>query len=186
MGYSLTTLAKLPYDKDNEFYIFILGANANWKGGILESILKNFDYLAEQIGPNAIIAKGLKPREWTYEISQKYFSDINNIGELFPGLLITNSHPDTFDESSLRILVSLKQIEDNFENIEQFFNLLSDFISKKDDKFIQVAEKKISWIEKANQALELKPNFIGIGLNINKLIELNYKKDKSPIIKNVD
>ena len=45
MGYTLSTLARLPLDGENEFYIFILGGNANWKGGILQTIYDNFDTL---------------------------------------------------------------------------------------------------------------------------------------------
>lgn len=179
MGYSLSTLAKLPLDTENDFYIFILGVNANWKGGILQTIYENFDNLAKEIGPNAIIAKGLNPREWTYELTTKYFGEDAQVDRFFPGILITNSHPDNFDASSLRILISLEQVEENYANTEQFFNLLTDFISRKDMRFLDFAKNSINWVDEINKAIDLKPNILGFGINFNKLIDLIInKKDK--------
>jgi len=183
MGYTLSTLARLPLDEENEFYIFILGGNANWKGGILQTIYDNFDTLAKEIGPHAIIAKGLNPREWTREISEKYFADIREIDRYFPAILITNSHPDNFDGDSLRILISLKNIEDNYENIEQFFDLLTNFIGRKDQRFIDIAKDKVKWLDIINDSIDLKPNFLGFGINLNSLISLAAKKKNPPLIR---
>ena len=180
MGYSLSSLAKLPYDKDNDFYIFLLGS-AYYNGGLLEKLCNNFDLLAKEIGPNAVIAKGFNIKEWTLEISQKYFKDIQGIYEYFPGILITNSHPDDFDDNSVRILISLKQVDEKFANIEQFFDLLINFVRKKDDEFIKYAKGKIHWVDKVNESVDLKPNVIGFGININALIR-NFKKTKKPFI----
>lgn len=182
MGYSLSTLAKLPLEKGNEFYVFIIGGNANWKGGLLQTINENFDILAKEIGQNAIIAKGLNPREWTIEISEKYFSGIPNIDNLFPGILITNSHPDMFNDASIRILISLKQVESNYANTEQFFNLLTDFISRRNDKFLEFARANINWLDQINKSVELKPNIIGIGVNLNAIIDLVLNIKDKPII----
>ncbi len=179
MGYSLSTLAKLPFDKENEFYIFILGGNANWTGGVLQTVYDNFDALAKEIGPNAIIAKGLNPREWTMEISNKYFGDCNQIHNLLPGILITNTHPDKFNNDSMRILLSLEKVEENFSNTEQFFNLLTDFIKDKDKRFIEFAEKNIDWLKTINDTIDLKPNFFGLGVNLNALIALYIKSRES-------
>ena len=183
MGYTLSTLARLPLDTENEFYIFILGGNANWKGGILQTIYDNFDTLAKAIGPSAIIAKGLNPREWTYEISRKYFYDIKEIDRYFPGILITNSHPDNFNEDSLRIFISLKHIEDNYDNIEQFFDLLTNFIRNKDRHFLDIARSKINWLDIANNTVDLKPNILGFGINFNVLLNLFSNKKDSPLIR---
>ena len=182
MGYTLSRLGKLPYDKDNEFYIFVIGNNA-YKGGSLEKIVSNFDILAKDIGENNIIAKGLNGKEWTFEIATKYFKDIPQIHDYFPGILITNSHPDQFSEKSMRILISLKQVDDKFNNIDQFFDLLIDFVNKKDDRFLDYANKNISWLDIAVDGAHLKPNLMGIGINLNYFLGL-FKKSKKPIIDN--
>lgn len=182
MGYSLSSIAKLPIDKENEFYIFILGGNANWEGGILQTLFKNFDILAKEIGHNSIIAKGLNPREWSQELSSIYFGENTNAENYFPGILITDSHPENFTKDSMRILISLNQVKEKFDNIEQFFNLLTDFTTRKNDSFIEFVETNVNWLNELNKAVDLKPNFIGLGININSLLDLVINKKIQPII----
>lgn len=184
MGFQLSSIANLPYNEKNEFYIYVLGGNANWQGGILETVSKNFKLLAKEIGPNAIIAEGLNPKEWTYEIAAKYFGANANLEKFFPGFLITNSHPDKFDKNSMRILISLKQVQEHYKNIEHFFNLLTDFVTHKNKDFLNYIENNINWIKELNSAVDLKPKMMGIGINFNSMITLATEKKDKPIIEN--
>lgn len=182
MGYLLSSLANLPYNEKYDFYLFILGGNANWQGGILETVSKNFEILAKEIGPNAIIAKGLNPREWTYEISEIYFGKNIQLDKFFPGFLITNSHPEKFDKDSMRILISLHQVETHYKNIDHFLNVMTDYVTHKNEDFLKYIENNINWIKEINNAVDLKPNVMGIGVNFNSLISLATDKNDKPII----
>lgn len=46
------------------------------------------------------------------------------------------------------------------------------------DEFSDTTDTKESLLQKANKMIELKPNFFGIGINLNEIIELYLKKTK--------
>ena len=57
MGYMLNTLGNLPIDDDINLYIFVV--NGGWSGGLYDVIESNFSNIAQRIGKNAVIVKGL-------------------------------------------------------------------------------------------------------------------------------
>ncbi len=177
MGIATAKVLNLP-DSNYEYYIFILAGNANWEGGLLESINKNFDHLAKEIGLNSVIIKGLIPKELTEDIANTYFNGIENIQSLIPGILFTNSDPKKVDQNSIKILIPLTQIEKKFDSIENFFNLLTDFTNKRNSKFIDFTKDNIDWVDEFNKVIDLKPNAFGVGVNFNGLLELAFGKNK--------
>jgi hypothetical protein len=175
MGVVSAGLFNLP-DSNYEYYIFILGGNANWKGGVLESIFDNFDHLAKEVGPKSVILKGLNPREWTEEIVNTYFESVESVETLIPAILVTDSSPNRVNKDSLRILIALNEIENKFKSIEIFFDLLTDFTNKRNNNFVEYAKENINWVTEFNKVVELKPNFNGVGINLNALLELAFTK----------
>ena len=99
MGYKLTNLARLPLQEEIEIYIFSIGDDL-WEGGLDEIVRKNFDQIAETIGENAIIVKGLN-EEFHGDVVRAYlgksFQELQN--EL-PALLVTDSHPENLTDGS--------------------------------------------------------------------------------------
>ncbi len=177
MGIVSAKVLSLPAS-NYEYYIFILAGNADWQGGMLEAVNRNFEHLAKEIGINSVIIKGLIPKELTEDIANTYFDGVTNIQSLLPGILFTDADPKSVNQNSLKILIPLSQIEKKFNSIENFFNLLTDFTNKRNDDFIHFAKDNIDWVEEFNKVIDLKPNAFGIGVNINGLLELAFSKKK--------
>jgi hypothetical protein len=177
MGIATANVLSLPAS-NYDYYIFILAGNANWKGGMLESINNNFEHLAKEIGLNSVIIKGLIPKELTEDIANTYFNGIENIQSLIPAIFFTNSDPKSVNQNSLKILIPLTKIEKKFDSIENFFNLLTDFTNKRNNNFIDFTKDNIDWVDGFNKVIDLKPNAFGIGVNFNGLLELAFGKKK--------
>jgi hypothetical protein len=123
--------------------------------------------IARRIGPNAVIAKGFDSETWSREVSKKYLGENNQLPiDLLPALLLTDAHPDDLKESSLRLLVPLQDAKMRCGgSLETFFNALSDFSLNRNPSFLSKFEEKSS-LSKAWSAIDIKPNFYGIGINL--------------------
>ena len=170
MGYMLSSLGNLQIDDNVELYIFVV--NGGWHGGLYDSIEKNFAQLARSIGPAAVIAKGFEEGLWSQEICQKYLGkDYQSLFDFLPALLLTDTHPDMLRDESLRLLIPLREAQDEFGDIEAFFRALSRFATTKDPEFIDRFKEQKDFIDEGLRIVDLKPNFMGIGVNLNALIE---------------
>ena len=127
MGYMLNSLGNLPVDDEVRFYVFVI--NGQWQEPLYGMIEKNFSSIARSIGKHAVIAKGLNPTEWYGEIAETYLGkDHGDYAPLLPALLITNTHPASTSEQSMRLLIPLRDVESRFGGWPQFFSSLSDFL----------------------------------------------------------
>lgn len=171
MGYSLKTLGNLPVQENVNIYIFAIGGT--WDGGLIDVINKNYLKIADAIGEDAIIVRGFDEDYFGEEVALKYFGiSIRNddIWKLLPSILITDSHPDRLTENSLRILFPLNRIETHFTSGDQFLSQLVAFAKDGDEEFLNSIKEINSLLEAANEVVSLQPNFFGIGLNLNNLI----------------
>lgn len=177
MGYMLTSLGNLPVDDDVKFYVFVI--NGQYREPLYDLIEQNFSSIARNIGKHAVIAKGLNPVEWYGDIAEKYLGrDHDDYFSLLPALLITNAHPDSVSDSSLRLLVPLREVESRFGGWNQFFSLLSDFVQMKSDEFIKRFQKKDDVFDVANKVIVVNPGAFGLSLNINELVSWWRKRTK--------
>ena len=168
MGYMLTSLGNLPVQDDISLYIFVV--NGRWRGEFNDLIEKNFGALAKQIGPDSVIAKGFDPEVWSDQVCSKYLGkDTKTMIDVLPALLITDAHPDRLTETSLRLLVPLRDAEKRFGGVEAFWGALADFAKSRDPAFLARFEDKESLKSKAWSILELKPNVFGFGINLKEL-----------------
>lgn len=169
MGYQLTSLGNLPIEEDVTLYIFVI--NGNWLGGRYDVLEQNFSEIARAIGPNAVIAKGFEESLWSEELCQKYLGrDYSELFDLLPALLLAEDHPETLEEGSLRLLISLKNAEDEFGDLESFFRALTRFARDRDATFLDRFKDQRDWLQEGNSIIDLKPNFFGIGVNLNEFI----------------
>ena len=170
MGYMLNSLGNLPIDDKIGFYIFVV--NGGWRGGLYDIIERNFANIAKKIGSNAVIAKGLDSEAWSSQIAKKYFGERH--GELFhalPALFLTDAHPEKLTRQSLRLIIPLRDVEKRFGDWDSFFGSLSKFAIERDPEFLQRFQDADDAIAAGNRILEIKPNFYGIGINVNALID---------------
>lgn len=170
MGYMLSSLAELPVDDEVDLYIFVV--DEGWQSESHDLIEKNFARVAREIGTKAVIAKGLNEQLWTAEVCQKYLGkDYGDLLSLIPAFLITDAHPDNLNDNSMRLLASLIKVRQQFGNYDAFFTLLTRFARNQDRSFIDLFQKRESVARTAAGMLELKPNFCGVGVNLNAVID---------------
>jgi hypothetical protein len=169
MGYMLNSLGNLPVDDSVKFYVFVI--NGQWQEPLYGMIAQNFSSIARGIGKHAVIAKGLNPVEWYGEIAEKYLGkDHDDYFHLLPALLVTDAHPDRVSESSLRLLIPLRDVEARFGGWNQFFALLTDFVQLKSDEFVKRFHAKDDAFDVANKVVSVKPGAFGISVNVNELL----------------
>lgn len=178
MGYDISSLCRLPIDDAVEYYVFDIGGG--WKGDTHEAFTRNFRILAERFGPEAVLVRGFTPAHITDEVIERYFGPHGkDLGHLMPALLITDSHPDHLTEDSLRLVISLRHAETEFGNLEAFLDALVLFVRDGDETLLKRFSEREKRFDAANEIIDLKPNFFGVGININALIErIRLRKQK--------
>jgi len=169
MGYALSTLGNLPLQDEISLYIFVVGSS--WKDEAYRAIEDNFMELAKQIGPTAVIAKGFEPEVWSSQVCDRYLGkSTETLYDVFPALLLTDSHPDRLSETSMSLLVPLRDAQKRFGGAAAFFDALSEFARTRNPSFLARFEEKPTIEGKVWSVLELKPNFFGFGINLKELV----------------
>lgn len=185
MGYKISTIKNLPVIPEIDLYVFVLG-NYEWQGGYREIIERNFNRLAKNLGPKAAIVAGhnginlsneliqcLCNRLPDYKLLENLVHKTEHAGT---SLLLLGAHPKELKETDLILYAPLSEIDIKFNGLEIFFDELCRFAIDKNESFLKKFEEKNTNINDYLGAIELKPNFWGIGLNINFFIEKVLKK----------
>jgi len=185
MGYRISTIKNLPVIPEINLYVFVLG-NYEWEGGYREIIEKNSNRLAKNLGPEAAIVVGhdginlsneliecLHNRLPDYKLLKNLIRKANRSGT---SLLLLGAHPKELNEKDLILYAPLSEIDMKFNELEIFFDELCRFAIDKNESFLRKFEEKNNSINDYLGAIELKPNFFGIGININFFIEKVLKK----------
>jgi hypothetical protein len=166
----LSSLGNLPIEDDIELYIFVV--NGNWRGGLYDIIEKNFANIAQRIGPKAVIAKGFDSEIWSSQVAHKYFGEYySELVNALPALFLTDTHPDKLNNDSLRLIIPLRDVETRFGDWDIFFSSLASFAIDKNPEFLEKFKNANDLITEGNKVIDIKPNFFGIGININALIK---------------
>ena len=169
MGYLLNELANLPVDKNVKFYIFVV--NGRFRDSLFRTIEENFASIAKDIGSQAVIARGLDAKAFHSQIARAYFGqDGEKFLDLLPALIVTNAHPDNFDEKSVRLVIPLDGVEDRFGGWANFFRSLTEFVQGKDNSFVKKFEEKDSVLRTAKRFVSVKPGMFGISINGDELM----------------
>lgn len=168
MGYKLSSLVRLPLEDDIEMYVFSIG-DGLWNGGLHEVVHKNFDILAREIGPNAIIVEALRA-EFHGEVVEKYLGKhYHELKNVMPALLITDSHPDNLTGESLRILIPLGDVHQHYPVVDQFLSDLAAFARGESDGLLKRLEEGVGPLEATAEivrvSLPVVPGFVAVNLN---------------------
>ena len=148
-------------------------------GGPTEIISKNFKTIARDIGHQAVIAKGFEEPFWSAEIFEKYLGKkYTALFRFLPALLITDSHPERLKPESMRLLIPLQGVEKRFGTFDHFFSSLIRFVKHKDTEFLDRFKDGTNMSHEALEIVELRPNFFGVGINLNRLIEIFMNRRK--------
>lgn len=169
MGYMVNSLAELPVNDNINLYVFTI--NGNFVGGDYEVVKNNFRYLAEKFNKDAAIIEGFD-EFFSNDLARQYLDkDLDELWEVLPCLLVTDSHPSSISEDTMRLVIPLRHVETKFESFEIFFRELIRFTQGKNPSFIEKFEDKPDWVTDTLDVVDLKPNLFGFGFNINEFIK---------------
>jgi hypothetical protein len=168
VGYKLTSLVHLPLEEDVEMYAFSIGDDL-WDGGLGEVVRKNFDNIAREIGPRAIIV-GALTEEFHGEVVEKYLGRHHHeLKNMMPAILVTDSHPDRLTDRSLRVLIPLRDAHSHYSILDDFLSDLAAFVRGDSDRLLKVLEGAPSPVAVADEIVEvtlpLVPGIVGVNIN---------------------
>lgn len=166
--------------KDANWYVILL--EDNWKDDFRNELYDNVDTLADEVGPKNWVVRGHKNRkdEFFKAIFARYKLDQSHHEiEKFPrpAILITDTVPSADgqeEENFKRILFPLAKQYVKAGTVSDFLKNLAETLRHPDAKeaLEGLSEEKFvkswGWIL---TCFELKPNFMGVGLNLNALID---------------
>jgi hypothetical protein len=176
MGYMLSSLAELPVDDSVGFYIFVVAPHG-WEGGLYDVVEKNFSKIARSIGKDSVIAKGFNEDLFSDEVCNRYLGKHYSVLlDDLPALLITNTHPEHTTHATSKLFVPLRRAQEKFGSVDAFLSRLIRFVRDGDQSFLDLFQKEDDFIQEGVNMLELKPNFCGIGINVNAIIEWLIKR----------
>jgi hypothetical protein len=168
MGFMVNNLAELPVSDSINLYVFTI--NGEYRGGDYETVKKNFRYLAKEFGQKAAIVEGFDDY-FSNDIAQNYLNkNLEDLWDVLPALLVTDAHPSSIPDDALRLLIPLRHVEERFPSFEVFFRELIKFTKEQNPDFLERFEDKTDWVSETLDVVDLKPNFFGIGVNINAFI----------------
>lgn len=168
MGYKLSSLVKLPVDDTVSLYVFSIGDDL-WNGGLGEIVHKNFDNIAREIGGDAIIVGALS-EHFHGEVVETYLGVHYQIlqNEL-PALLITDAHPNSLTEKSMRVLIPLHKAHQVYPRIDYFLSDLAAFARGDSNELLVVLENGLGAKEALDDIVKfnipLIPGIISVNLN---------------------
>jgi len=187
MGYRISTIKNLPVIPEINLYVFVLG-NYEWQSGYRGIIEKNFNRLAKNLGPKAAIVVGhdginlsneliqcLHNRLLDYKLLEDLVRKADHSGT---SLLLLGAAPKELKATDLILYAPLSEIDIKFNELEIFFNELCHFATDMDESFLRKFEEPNISSYDLLGIIDLKPNFFGIGININAFIEKVLRKDR--------
>lgn len=184
MGYRICSLASLPAIPGKDLYVFVIGVQF-WDGSLLKQVEDNFAKIASKISPTGAIIMGhegvnLIPDLMTVaKDGPPGFLELLaglSVGVGYEGILLLGAHPKELKKTDLVLYAPLKELESNFGSLGNFFSELCAFSQTKDESFLSKFKSTETPLDVAMKSLDLKPNFCGIGVNINYFIQRLRKR----------
>jgi hypothetical protein len=149
-------------------YVFSIG-DGLWEGGLSDIVHRNFDKIAKEIGPRAIIVGALE-ESFHGQVVEKYLGrNAQELKNVLPALLITDAHPDQLGPDSLRILIPLQKAHERYKVIEHFLSDLAAFVRGDSDTLLKQLEDAPTPVEIADDIVKVNvpilPGVVAVNLN---------------------
>ena len=177
MGYRISTLASLPVVPGKSLYVFVLGVPV-WDGSLMQQVENNFAKIAREIGPSGAIVMGHEGVNLTMELTAAAkhgppgFEQLLSNAEGGEGaVLIVGAHPAELRPDDLVLYATLDDLRGRFGSLSVFFTALCTFAKTHDEAFLERFQSRQDTIDSVLDVVDLRPNFFGIGVNINKALE---------------
>ena len=176
MGYKVSSLRTLPVIPGIELYVFILGRNI-WASGWRKELERNFNKLARELGSSAAIVSGHDRTNLIIELMESARENNNlSIAQALERqdetcLLLLGAHPSELSDDDLVLLINEEHIQSRFGNMEVFLDELCEFAKNRNESFLEKFQEEKLLTDDILGVIDLKPNFFGFGVNLNKAIE---------------
>lgn len=180
MGFLASSVGRIPAT-GYEWYVTLL--EDGWRDSISEELRENFDVLAAKTGPSVLVVRGLAPEPYSYQVLQAYGLE----GEPpMPALLLSDTSPSNVEErranggSVKTIVLTLRTRKGGRDAVHE---VLTEIVNAlRDERALEVLQdsnrsqvvKRWGWL----RMLELKPNFMGLGVNVNQLLDETVFRSK--------
>jgi hypothetical protein len=190
MGLMIHSPGELPLNAKRDYYVYLL--DYGWHEPLGDMLLTNFGSMAAEASRNnAAVIKGVVGSHFEDEVLSWHSVDGRPGEEILPAILITTRHPDEFrqhgrnwrKERALHadrlLLIPLKEVCKSTTDVADLIaKIFKDIRTKQALADFEVAKtltkgKKGAVVD----ALILKPNYHGIGLDLNSIINFFRKKE---------
>jgi len=178
MGYLARDVARIP-GAGFEWFVFLL--EDNWSDALRNELADNFENLAREVGPQVLAVRGFERGPFAAEVLAAYALDHDPSGSRrLPALLIANQLPKDVKNDDPRVekvKMILLPLDEQYirpgsvsELLENVARTLRDTDSVKSLQSLDRnrIERHWGWL---NRYVELKPSFMGFGVNINEIID---------------
>jgi hypothetical protein len=187
MGYLATDIARIP-SEGYEWYIFLL--EDGWNDDLRRELTENFLNFVREVGPNVLVVRGTEPRDFRNALFDRYVlhRDYPDRSLPLPAILVSNLSPSAMNgkpeamEAAKIILFPLDRQYLRPSSITNFLQQVAqaaqdtrsfDALESLDEVEL---ERRWGWI---TEYFDLKPNFFGFGLNLNKVMDRLFLKSKN-------
>ena len=194
MGLMIHSLGELPLQAKRGYYVYVL--DYGWNEPLGEALHRNFEKMAALAShSDAVVIRGVVGSHFEDEVLSYHSVNGQSGKEILPAILITTRHPQDFrkfgdewrkrEERKLHadrmLLIPLREVcysaTDVVDLIEKIFRDVKD---KKALADFEVAEKLARGKNGALvDALILKPNLSGLGIDLNYIVNFFKKKNKT-------
>jgi hypothetical protein len=191
MGLKIHSIAEIPDNVSRSYYMYVFDYY-NWDEPIGNTLRSNFDRMAEFASKNdAVVIQPVGDSHFFSELLS--WESLNGMKpeDVLPAIMITSIHPKYFldrDNQEVRgepipedeiVFIQLKGIckqpTDVLKIIEQIF---TDIKGRKELKNFRVKEEQKAGVSGALvDSLILEPNFMGVGVDLNKVFSVFRRKN---------
>ncbi len=188
MGLHIRSLKNIPDKVHRDYFVYLL--DYGWDEPLGEALEKNFNKMASIAADNRAVVIAGTSEHFQDEVFSWHKINGEDAEELLPAILLTNRHPARFKESYKEdrtlmvendlkiILIPLKKFckdtTDVAKLIDKIFRDIRD--QKNLENFAVEREMKKGFGRAVADGIVLKPNFYGVGLDFNVLIDFFKKK----------
>jgi hypothetical protein len=177
MGLKIHSLGEIPNNVERGYYIYILDYY-NWSEPFSEVLRANFDKMSNLASRNdAVVIQGVESSEFYSDVLSWKGINGMNPEDVLPAIMITTLHPTFLREGhnypkDKLVLIKLAETCPSPQDVVKLINkIFTDIKNKKELKnFEIIKEQKKGKGEALVDSLLLQPNFLGLGVNFNKII----------------
>jgi len=180
MGLMIHSVGELPAGVRRGYYVYLL--DYGWEEPASEVMYGNFSQMASAASrQDAVVLRGVVGAHFADEVLSWHHINGRDAEGLLPAILITTRHPTEFREhqwgrrelADRLLLIPLRSVcKSPSDVIPLIQGMFRDIREKKTLSHFEVAEQMTEGRGGAVlDALILKPNFVGLGLDVNRIID---------------